>query len=91
MAVSVFRLIGSPGYVFDEEYLQRLAGRSYDRAYDPRATCGSSPRAWCSGTASAAPPRASGAHTVIHGLHDPLVSPSGGLALARAIPGARLW
>ena len=26
---------------------------------------------------------------VIHGLHDPLVSPSGGLALARAIPGAR--
>ena len=32
MAVSVFRLIGSPGYVFDEEYLQRLAGRSYDRA-----------------------------------------------------------
>jgi pimeloyl-ACP methyl ester carboxylesterase len=36
MAVSVFRLIGSPGYVFDEEYLQRLAGRSYDRAYDPK-------------------------------------------------------
>ena len=36
MAVSVFRLIGSPGYPFDEEYLQqRLAGRSYDRAYDP--------------------------------------------------------
>lgn len=26
---------------------------------------------------------------VLHGLHDPLVGPSGGLALARAIPGAR--
>jgi pimeloyl-ACP methyl ester carboxylesterase len=25
----------------------------------------------------------------MHGLHDPLVATSGGLALARAIPGAR--
>ncbi len=25
----------------------------------------------------------------MHGLHDPLVNPSGGLALARTIPGAR--
>jgi pimeloyl-ACP methyl ester carboxylesterase len=26
---------------------------------------------------------------VIHGLHDPLVAPSGGLAIARAIPDSR--
>ena len=26
---------------------------------------------------------------VIHGLHDPLVAPSGGLAIARAIPHSR--
>ncbi|MDP9184030.1 MAG: alpha/beta hydrolase, partial [Actinomycetota bacterium] len=26
---------------------------------------------------------------VLHGLHDPLVSASGGLALAKAIPGSR--
>ena len=25
----------------------------------------------------------------MHGLHDPLVAPSGGLAIARLIPGAR--
>ena len=26
---------------------------------------------------------------VVHGLHDPLVAPSGGIALAKRIPGAR--
>ena len=26
---------------------------------------------------------------IIHGLHDPLVAPSGGLAIARAIPDSR--
>ncbi len=33
--VETFRIIGSQGYAFDEEYLRDLAGRSYQRAYDP--------------------------------------------------------
>lgn len=89
LAVSVFRLIGSPGYAFDEEYLQHQAGRSYDRAYDPRgylrqlAACLAQPdRTFRLGQLRVPT-------LVIHGLHDPLVSPTGGLALARAIPGAR--
>lgn len=89
LALSVFRLIGSPGYAFDEEYLERQAGRSYDRAHDPKgylrqlAACLVQPDRT---------PRLRQLRVptlVIHGLHDPLVSPSGGLALARAIPGAR--
>jgi pimeloyl-ACP methyl ester carboxylesterase len=89
MAVSVFRLIGSPGYAFDEEYLQRQAGRSYDRAYDPKGYLRQ--LAACLVQPDRTPPlRELRVPTlVIHGLHDPLVSPSGGLALARAIPGAR--
>lgn len=89
MTLRVFRLIGSPGYVFDEEYLQRQAGLSYDRAYDPRgylrqlAACLTQPDRTPALRALAVPT------LVVHGLHDPLVSPSGGLALARTIPGAR--
>lgn len=89
MTVRVFRLIGSPGYAFDEEYLQRQAGVSYDRAYDPRgylrqlAACLTQP------DRTAALRRLRVPTLVVHGLHDPLVSPSGGLALARTIPGAR--
>ena len=34
-ALETFRIIGSRGYAFDEEYLSDLAARAYDRAYDP--------------------------------------------------------
>lgn len=88
-AVDVFRTIGSPGYERDEEYLQRQAGVSYDRAYDPAgylrqlAACLTQP------DRTAALRRLDVPTLVVHGLHDPLVSPTGGLALARTIPGAR--
>jgi pimeloyl-ACP methyl ester carboxylesterase len=89
MAVSVFRLIGSPGYVFDEEYLQRLAGRSYDRAYDPKGYLRQLAACLVQQDRTPRLRELRVPTLVIHGLHDPLVSPSGGLALARAIPGAR--
>ena len=89
MAVSVFRLIGSPGYVFDEEYLQRLAGRSYDRAYDPSGYLRQLAACLVQQDRTPRLRELRVPTLVIHGLHDPLVSPTGGLALARAIPGAR--
>ena len=88
-AVDVFRLIGSPGYALDEEYLQRQAGLSYDRAFDPAgylrqlAACLAQPDRTRELRKLQVPT------LVLHGLADPLVSASGGLALARAIPGAR--
>ena len=33
--VDTFRLIGSRGFAFDEEYLRDLAARSWDRGYEP--------------------------------------------------------
>ncbi|MDT4944009.1 MAG: hypothetical protein QOH14_742 [Pseudonocardiales bacterium] len=89
-AVGVFRLIGSPGFAFDEEYLQVQAGTSYDRAYDPNgyfrqlAACLVQPDRTRPLGQLRVPT------LVIHGLNDPLVSFSGGLALSRRIPGARL-
>ncbi len=86
--VTVFKVIGSPGYEFDESYVRDLAARSYDRAYDPDgylrqlAACIAQPNR------TRRLRRLDVPAVVIHGLADPLVAPSGGLALARAVPGA---
>jgi pimeloyl-ACP methyl ester carboxylesterase len=89
MAIETFRMIGSRGYAFDEEYLSDLAGRSYDRAHDP----GGYLRQLAAITAQ--PDRTSRLRRlripalVMHGLADPLVAPSGGLALATALRRSR--
>ena len=87
--VETFRLIGSRGFAFDEEYLRDLAGRSWDRGHEPAgsrrqlaATIGQPNR-------TVALRRITVPTLVIHGLHDPLVAFSGGLAIAKAIPGSR--
>jgi pimeloyl-ACP methyl ester carboxylesterase len=88
-SVETFRLIGSPGFAFDEAYVRDLAGRSWDRGYDPAgrrrqlAASASQPNRTAELRRLAVPA------LVIHGLHDPLVAPSGGLAVARAIPDSR--
>ena len=86
--VDTFRLIGSAGYPVDESHLRELAMRSYDRAYDPD---GYLRQLWA---ITVQPNRTkdlaaiTAPTLVIHGLHDPLVGASGGLALARAIGGS---
>jgi pimeloyl-ACP methyl ester carboxylesterase len=88
-AVAVFTLIGSPGFALDEEYLEQRAAVSYDRGNDPNgylrqlAAVLSQPDRTRKLKALDVPT------LVMHGLHDPLVSSSGGLALARTIPGSR--
>jgi pimeloyl-ACP methyl ester carboxylesterase len=80
-------VIGSPDHL-DEVTIRELAGRSYDRAHDPAG------RQRQLAAILAQPNRTSRLKglrmptLVIHGLDDPLVTPSGGLALAKAIPGA---
>jgi pimeloyl-ACP methyl ester carboxylesterase len=48
--VDTFRLIGSAGYPWTRSHLRELASRSYDRAYDPTATCARCGRSPCSPT-----------------------------------------
>jgi pimeloyl-ACP methyl ester carboxylesterase len=87
--VATFRLIGSPGYAFDEDYLRDLAGRSWDRGHDPAGYRRQLAASAAQANRSAALRNIAVPTLVIHGLHDPLVAPSGGLALAKAIPNAR--
>jgi pimeloyl-ACP methyl ester carboxylesterase len=88
-AVETFRLIGSPGFAFDEPYISDLAGRSYDRGYDPDGARRQLAASVAQPNRTAELRRITVPALVIHGLHDPLVAPSGGLAVARAIPGSR--
>ena len=87
--VDTFRLIGSHGFAFDEEYVRDLAGRSWDRGYEPAGYRRQLAAAITQPNRTAALRRITVPALVIHGLDDPLVAPSGGLALARAIPDSR--
>jgi len=86
--VEIFRLIGSQGFSMDEEYIRDLAGRSFERAYNPRgylrqlAACTGQPNRTRFLRQIKVPT------LVMHGLNDPLINASGGKALASAIPGA---
>jgi pimeloyl-ACP methyl ester carboxylesterase len=87
--IDTYRLIGSKGYPVDEDYLRDVAGRSLDRGYQPAgylrqlAACLTQP------DRSSRLKRLTVPALVVHGLHDPLVGPSGGLALARTLRNAR--
>jgi pimeloyl-ACP methyl ester carboxylesterase len=88
-AVETFRLIGSPGFPLDEERLRDLAGRSWDRGYDPGGYRRQLAAAVAQANRTDELRRLRLPTLVLHGLHDPLVRPSGGLALARLIRGSR--
>ena len=89
LAVETFSLIGSRGDLFEPEHIRDLAARSYDRSSDRAGYVRQL------GAVVAQPNRTSELRKVrvptlvIHGLHDPLVAVSGGLALARLIRGSK--
>jgi pimeloyl-ACP methyl ester carboxylesterase len=88
-AVETFRLIGSPGFAFDEAYVRDIAGRSWDRGYDPAGRRRQLAASASQHDRTAELRRLTVPALVFHGLHDPLVAPSGGLAIAKAIRGSR--
>jgi pimeloyl-ACP methyl ester carboxylesterase len=89
VAVETFRLIGSRGYDFDEARIRDVAARSYERSTDRR---GYFRQLWA---IIAQPNRTKFLRgiqvptLVMHGMNDPLVNVSGGVALAKAIPNSQ--
>jgi pimeloyl-ACP methyl ester carboxylesterase len=87
-AMRTYRVIGSPGFPFDEPAVRERARRSYDRGHDPAGVTRqfvailTAPDRTVRLTSIAVPV------LVIHGSEDPLVDISGGRATAAAIPGA---
>jgi pimeloyl-ACP methyl ester carboxylesterase len=89
-AVKTFRVIGSPGFPFDEDMVREISGRSYDRGHSEAGIYRQLHAITASGDRTRALRNLTVPTTVIHGTRDPLVRPSGGRATAKAIPGARL-
>jgi len=89
-AVNTFRVIGSPGYPFEEERIRDLANRSFDRGHSQAGIARQLHAITASGDRTAGLRELEIPAAVIHGRNDILVNPSGGRATAKAIPAARL-
>jgi pimeloyl-ACP methyl ester carboxylesterase len=86
----VFAAIGSRGLARDHDDIRAIAAASYDRDHDPEGAGRQLAAIIAAGDRTAELRRIKAPTLVIHGTADRLVSPSGGRATARAIPGAEL-
>ncbi|WNG88628.1 alpha/beta fold hydrolase [Mycobacterium sp. ITM-2016-00317] len=89
-AVRVARIIGSPGYPVDGERLRADAIEGYDRSYYPAGVARHFAAILGSGSLRHYDRQITAPTVVIHGKADKLMRPSGGRAIAQAIPNARL-
>jgi pimeloyl-ACP methyl ester carboxylesterase len=88
--VDTYRVIGSPGFEFDETALRERAGLAYDRAYDPAGVARQLAAILTTPDRTADLGRVTVPTLVIHGADDALIDVSGGRATAAAIPEAEL-
>jgi pimeloyl-ACP methyl ester carboxylesterase len=89
-AVDTYRVIGSPGFEFDEAALRDRAGLSFDRAHDPAGVARQLAAILTTPDRTADLGKVEVPTLVVHGAQDRLVDVSGGRATAAAIPGAEL-
>lgn len=89
-AISVYRVIGSTGWPLDEEALAARAAESFRRANDPAGVARQLAAIHASGDRTERLAALAVPTLVLHGEADPLVQLDGGIATAKAVPGARL-
>jgi pimeloyl-ACP methyl ester carboxylesterase len=88
-AVKLFRAVGSKR-LFDEDYVREGAAKAWERGLNLAGTGRQLAAITADGNRKKRLARVTAPTLVIHGKDDRLVSPSGGKATAKAIPGARL-
>ena len=89
-SIRVTRIIGSPGFPVAEDKARADAAESYERSYYPAGVGRQFAAILGSGSLQRYNRQTTAPTVVIHGKADKLMRPSGGRAIARAIPGARL-
>jgi pimeloyl-ACP methyl ester carboxylesterase len=89
-SVRTWRILGSPGFRFDEDRVRRRAGLSFDRGLNPPGFARQLAAILASGSRREALRDVKIPTLVIHGTADPLVPVAGGIDTAESIPGARL-
>jgi pimeloyl-ACP methyl ester carboxylesterase len=85
-----WRVIGSPGFPFDEDRIRARSGRAFDRGYDSAGVARQFVAIVASGSRKDALRALATPTLVIHGAADPLIRVEGGRDTAEAIPGAEL-
>ena len=83
-------MIGSPGFPLDEDGLRSRGRESFRRANDPAGVARQLAAIHASGDRSERLTEVDVPTLVLHGEDDPLVQLDGGIATAKAVPGARL-
>jgi pimeloyl-ACP methyl ester carboxylesterase len=89
-SVRVSKIIGSPGYPTPEEKLRAEAIEGYERSHYPQGIARHFGAVLGSGSLRRFDRQIKAPTVVIHGRADILMRPSGGRAIASAIPNARL-
>jgi pimeloyl-ACP methyl ester carboxylesterase len=89
-SVRVSKIIGSPAYQKSDEQLRADAIETYERCFYPQGIGRHFSAILGSGSLKRYDTRITAPTVVIHGRADILMRPSGGRAIANAIPGARL-
>jgi len=89
-AVRLYRINGSPAYPTPEEIIRADAAESYDRCYYPVGIARQFDAILASGSLKRYNRMTTAPTLVIHGTADKLMRPTGGKAVAKAIPHARL-
>jgi len=89
-AIAATKVIGSPGFPPDEEWIAESAGVAYDRAFDPPGFARQFVAIQASGDRTEQLGGVRVPTLVVHGADDPLVTLPGGEATAAAIPDAEL-
>jgi pimeloyl-ACP methyl ester carboxylesterase len=88
--LNVFRIIGSPGFPFNEEYHRKLAGRLFNRSFYPEGMTRHFLALLSQENRKPALAKVKLPTLVIHGADDPLVPVEAGKDAAEAIPGAEI-
>ncbi|OGP50889.1 MAG: alpha/beta hydrolase [Deltaproteobacteria bacterium RBG_13_43_22] len=88
--VKTRKLIGGKGFPINEERERDVAGRIFERGVNPAGVTRQFAAIMASGSRNEALKSLKVPTLVIHGDEDPLVPVAGGIATAKAIPGARL-
>ncbi len=88
--IRAVRVVGSPGFEFDEAGVRDRAGRAYDRAHDPLGIARQAVASVASGDRTERLGSVDVPTLVIHGADDAMCDLSGGRATAAAIPGVEL-
>ena len=88
--VATWRVIGSPGFRFDEPRIRERAGRAFDRGFHPEGVARQLAAILASGSRRERLAGVRAPTLVIHGEADPLVPVACGVDTADAVPGAEL-